>query len=68
VSVVDPNRCIGCGLCTTKCMFDAIHLHRDVPEASTMIKCDDKVGALLKNVGKIAVKSGKQTIIKKLSK
>ena len=68
VSVVDPNRCIGCGLCTTKCMFDAIHLHRDVPEASTMVKCDDKVGALLKNVGKIAVRSGKQTIIKKLSK
>ena len=68
VSVVDRNRCIGCGLCTTKCMFDAIHLHRDVPEASTMIRCDDKVGALLKNVGKIAVSSGKQTIIKKLSK
>ncbi len=68
VSVVDTNRCIGCGLCTTKCMFDAIHLHRDVPEASTMVKCDDKVGALLKNVGKIAVRSGKQTIIKKLSK
>ena len=68
VSVVDPNRCIGCGLCTTKCMFDAIHLHRDVPEASTMIRCDDKTKALLKNVAKIAVSSGKQTIIKKLSK
>ena len=28
-SVVDPNKCIGCGVCTTKCMFDAIHLHRE---------------------------------------
>ena len=27
-SVVDPNKCIGCGLCTTKCEFDAIKLHR----------------------------------------
>ncbi len=55
VSVVDQNKCIGCGLCTTKCMFDAIHLERDVPEASNMIRSEDKVGALLKNVGKKAV-------------
>ena len=52
VSVVDPNRCIGCGLCTTRCMFDAIHLERDVPEASTMVRCEDKVGPMLKNVAK----------------
>ena len=49
-------------------MFDAIHLHRDVPEASNLGRCDDKTKALLKNVGKIAVKSAKQTIVKKLSK
>ena len=48
VSVVDPNRCIGCGLCTTRCMFDAIHLRRDVPEASTMVRCEDKVGPMHK--------------------
>lgn len=36
-SVVDPNKCIGCGVCTTKCEFDAIHLHRDLPECSTMV-------------------------------
>ena len=30
-SWVDPNKCIGCGVCTTKCMFDAIHLKRDHP-------------------------------------
>ena len=56
VSVVDPNRCIGCGLCTTRCMFDAIHLERDVPEASTMIRCEDKVAPLLKNVAKKSIK------------
>ena len=27
-SVVDPNKCIGCGICTTKCKFDAIHLEK----------------------------------------
>ena len=52
VSVVDPNRCIGCGLCTTRCMFDAIHLQRDVPEASTMVRCEDKVGPMLKYAAK----------------
>ena len=35
-SVVDENRCIGCGVCTTKCEFDAIHLYREHPECSTM--------------------------------
>ncbi len=56
VSVVDPNRCIGCGLCTTRCMFDAIHLERDVPAASTMVRCEDKVGPMLKHAARQAVK------------
>ena len=46
-SIVDPNKCIGCGLCTTKCAFDAIHLHREHPECSTMYKCEDKMKAIL---------------------
>ena len=46
-SVVDPNKCIGCGLCTTRCEFDAIHLHRERPECSTMIKAEDKMKAIL---------------------
>ena len=49
VSVVDQNKCIGCGLCTTRCMFDAIHLQRDVPAASNMVRCEDKVGPMLKH-------------------
>lgn len=46
-SIVDANKCIGCGLCTTRCEFDAIHLTRDVPEASRMWKSEDKVKAVL---------------------
>ena len=55
VSIVDQNKCIGCGLCTTKCMFDAIHLQRDVPEASTMVRCEDKVGPMLKHAAKQSI-------------
>ena len=55
VSVVDQNKCIGCGLCTTKCMFDAIHLQRDVPEASNMVRCEDKVGPMLKHAAKQSI-------------
>ena len=46
-SKVDENACIGCGLCTTKCEFDAIHLHRDFPDASRMLRSEDKLGAVL---------------------
>ena len=46
-SVVDPNKCIGCGVCTTKCAFDAIHLHRERPECSKMYACEDKMKAIL---------------------
>ena len=45
---VDPHKCIGCGICTTKCHFDAIHLVRDHPKASTMRFAEDKVTGLLK--------------------
>ena len=46
-SVVDPNKCIGCGVCTTKCGFDAIHLYRENPDCSTMIRSEDKMKAIL---------------------
>lgn len=55
-SYVDYNKCIGCGLCTTKCEFDAIHLVRDHPECSTMCAAEDKVGGLLKYSAKRAFK------------
>ena len=31
-TIVDQNKCIGCGLCTTRCKFDAIHLIRKFNE------------------------------------
>ncbi len=55
-SVVDTNRCLGCGVCTTRCEFDAIHLHRTHPEATHMIKAEDKVKELLPYMLKRALK------------
>lgn len=42
-TVVDQNACIGCGICTTKCNFDAIHLEkkydgREVPYEEVIIQ------------------------------
>lgn len=58
-SIVDPNKCIGCGVCTTKCAFDAITLHRDRPECTNMVKAEDKFKHIipyqLKRAVKIAV-------------
>lgn len=62
-SIVDPNKCIGCGVCTTKCEFDAIKLHRDHPEMSKMIRSEDKFKAIIPYAAKRAVKItfGKKT-------
>ena len=46
-SIVDPNKCIGCGICTTKCAFDAIHLSRDIPEASDLVPCEKTMKKVL---------------------
>ena len=56
-SFVDVNRCIGCGLCTTRCEFDAIHLTRDMPEASRMYTAENgKLKAILPYIAKRGVK------------
>ena len=55
-SIVDPNQCIGCGICTTKCEFDAIHLRRDLPDCSNMRKSEDKLKYILPYGAKQAVK------------
>ncbi|MDD5824190.1 MAG: FAD-dependent oxidoreductase [Firmicutes bacterium] len=54
-SIVDPNKCIGCGQCTTKCAFDAITIHRDRPECSKMIPAEDKLKAILPYGAKQAI-------------
>ena len=55
-TVVDENKCVGCGICTTKCGFDAIHLKRDLPECSTMRRSEDKLKYVLPNGAKQKIK------------
>ncbi len=62
-TVVDLNQCIGCGLCTTRCQFDAIHLTRDLPAASEMHVAED----MMKVVGPYALKRGIKIIKKKIT-
>lgn len=56
----ETSRCLGCGLCTTRCHFDAIHLSRDVPECSNLVPREDSMKAMLpymaKRAAKIAIK------------
>lgn len=40
-TTVDENKCIGCGLCTTRCEFDAIHLSRDLPKNTKMYTAEE---------------------------
>lgn len=54
-SVVDEKHCIGCGVCTTKCEFDAIHLYREHPECSVMRKSEDKMKYILPYAAKQAI-------------
>ena len=56
MTIVDENKCIGCGLCTTRCEFDAIHLKRDHPEMTDYRAAEKKVGGLLSYAAPRAVK------------
>ena len=63
-SVVDTNACIGCGICTTKCKFDAIHLKRTRGDAySKMIPAEDK----FKAIGVYAAQRGIRIIKKQIT-
>ena len=64
-SVVDPNKCIGCGICTTKCEFDAIHLKRVRPQNSKMIPAEDKFKAIAPYAAKRQVKIIKKSLADK---
>ena len=55
-SIVDANKCIGCGLCTTRCEFDAIHLTRDNPGCSNMVASEAKMKSILPYAAKRGVK------------
>ena len=60
---VDLNQCIGCGLCTTRCEFDAIHLQRDIPHAADMHTAEE----MIKCVAPYALKRGFKIIKKKIT-
>jgi ferredoxin len=51
-SVVDTNKCIGCGMCTVQCKFDAIHLFRlpDGDKYSNMIPAEQKFLGMGKHI------------------
>ncbi|MBO4916016.1 MAG: 4Fe-4S binding protein, partial [Oscillospiraceae bacterium] len=63
-SVVDTNKCLGCGMCTVQCKFDAIHLTRSMGDAySKMIPAEDK----FKAIGAYAAKRGIKILKRKSS-
>ena len=62
-TTVDFNKCIGCGLCTTRCEFDAIHLTRDLPAASEMHTAEE----MMKLVGPYALKRMGKIIKRKIT-
>ncbi|MEA5077722.1 MAG: FAD-dependent oxidoreductase [Anaerolineaceae bacterium] len=53
-TVVDEALCVGCGVCTTKCKFDAIHLERVYDGAGVAL--DDMKPVVLKQMLKRKVK------------
>ncbi len=66
VTIADEYMCVGCGQCTTKCKFDAIHLER-VYDGEGVAFQDMKpvvVRTVLKRKGKIAMRKIKNTFAK----
>ena len=64
VTLVDQYMCVGCGQCTTKCKFDAIHLVRRYDGAGvefTEMK-PVVIKQILKRKGKIAIKKVKRAL------
>ena len=62
-ALVDEKICIGCGLCTVQCKFDAIHLHR-LPE--DQIHWGVTYEDLVPTVVREEVKKAKKLAIKKI--
>ena len=53
MAVVDEFMCVGCGVCTTKCRFDAIHLEK-IHDADNK-EYFHTLGRVAKNVPKIGL-------------
>lgn len=65
-TIVDQYQCVGCGVCTTKCKFDAISLVRKYDASGVEFK--DMKSTVIKHVikrqGKIAMKNVKKLFSK----
>jgi NADPH-dependent glutamate synthase beta subunit-like oxidoreductase len=65
-TIVDQYQCVGCGICTTKCKFDAISLVRKYDSAGVEFK--DMKATVIKHVikrqGRIAMKNVKRIFSK----
>lgn len=62
--VVDQYQCVGCGVCTTKCKFEAITLERKYDSSGLELK-DMKPAVIkyaIKRQGRIAVKNVKNSV------
>ena len=59
-AVVDEFMCVGCGICTTKCRFDAIHLKK-IHDADNQ-EYFHTLGRIVKNVPKIGINVVKKNI------
>ena len=61
---IDPYMCLGCGMCTTKCKFDAIHLERTYDTVpNTYEKLPVKIAAnAIVRTGKIAKATLKESV------
>jgi NAD-dependent dihydropyrimidine dehydrogenase PreA subunit len=65
--VVNENMCVGCGVCTTKCRFDAIHLEKvreqkGTPYYKTLGRAAGYAG---KRYGKLVAKTISKSLAKK---
>ena len=58
---VDQGMCIGCGLCTTRCKFDAITIHKEYDEYGTTYE------KLIPNILKKEAKKAKVLAMQKIS-
>ena len=60
--VVDQYQCVGCGVCTTKCKFEAITLERKYDSAGLELKAMKPavIKYVIKRQGRIAVKNVKK--------
>ena len=66
-SVVDTDKCIGCGVCTHRCKFDAIHLVRvdDTQSAENMANWYGRLALNLVKRGASIVANGVSELVKK---